>query len=131
MAHRTRRCPRPDFVVDVVATTLGVRDYTGRPPRDSLVEAMAEGARLLVLDNCEQVVDAVAELVQTLLERCAGLHVLTTSRELLGTRLRDRHSGVPLTTPSRDRSQPVIKGPGSTPSPCSPNGPPPRCRGSH
>ncbi|MBM4564355.1 hypothetical protein GS441_02460 [Rhodococcus hoagii] len=33
----------PDFVVDVVATTLGVRDYTGRPPRDSLVEAMPRG----------------------------------------------------------------------------------------
>ncbi|NKV32025.1 hypothetical protein GS921_20045 [Rhodococcus hoagii] len=99
----------PDFVVDVVATTLGVRDYTGRPPRDSLVEAMAEGARLLVLDNCEQVVDAVAELVQTLLERCAGLHVLTTSRELLGLGCETVIPVSPLTTPSRDRSQPVIK----------------------
>ncbi|MBM4638070.1 protein kinase [Rhodococcus hoagii] len=99
----------PDFVVDVVATTLGVRDYTGRPPRDSLVEAMAEGARLLVLDNCEQVVDAVADLVQTLLERCAGLHVLTTSRELLGLGCETVIPVSPLTTPSRDRSQPVIK----------------------
>ncbi|NKS63824.1 hypothetical protein GS493_16060 [Rhodococcus hoagii] len=100
----------PDFVVDVVATTLGVRDYTGRPPREALVEAMAEGARLLVLDNCEQVVDTVAELVQTLLERCAGLRVLTTSRELLGLGCCETVIPVsPLTTPSRDRSQPVIK----------------------
>ncbi|NKS55873.1 hypothetical protein GS500_25545 [Rhodococcus hoagii] len=70
---------------------------------------MAEGARLLVLDNCEQVVDAVAELVQTLLERCAGLHVLTTSRELLGLGCETVIPVSPLTTPSRDRSQPVIK----------------------
>ncbi|NKR45032.1 hypothetical protein GS506_07790, partial [Rhodococcus hoagii] len=73
------------------------------------VEAMAEGARLLVLDNCEQVVDAVAELVQTLLERCAGLRVLTTSRELLGLGCETVIPVSPLTTPSRDRSQPVIK----------------------
>lgn len=99
----------PAFVVDVVATTLGVRDYTGRPPREALVEALAQGSRLLVLDNCEQVIDAVAELVQALLERCPGLHVLTTSRERLGLGCEAVIAVSPLTTPSRDRSQPVIK----------------------
>ncbi|UNQ32965.1 ATP-binding protein [Prescottella equi] len=99
----------PAFVVDVVATTLGVRDYTGRPPREALVEALAHGSRLLVLDNCEQVIDAVAELVQTLLERCPGLHVLTTSRERLGLGCETVVPVSPLTTPSRDRSEPVIK----------------------
>lgn len=99
----------PAFVVDVVATTLGVRDYTGRPPREALVEALAHGSRLLVLDNCEQVIDAVAELVQTLLERCPGLHVLATSRERLGLGCETVVPVSPLTTPSRDRSEPVIK----------------------
>ncbi|MER7080207.1 Predicted ATPase [Saccharopolyspora kobensis] len=70
-----------DGLVDVVATALGVRD--GSRPR-SPVERLAEvlRGRLLVLDNCEHVVEPVAALVHRLL--ATGAHVLATSREPLG-----------------------------------------------
>jgi predicted ATPase/DNA-binding CsgD family transcriptional regulator len=49
-----------------------------------LVTAIGDQELVLVLDNCEQVVDACAELVTRLLEKCSGLRVLATSREPLG-----------------------------------------------
>ncbi|WP_206681186.1 BTAD domain-containing putative transcriptional regulator [Actinomadura sp. J1-007] len=49
-----------------------------------LAAALAERRTLLVLDNCEHVLDAVAALVLALLRACPGLRVLTTSREPLG-----------------------------------------------
>lgn len=71
------------LVVESVATALGVRGYGGRELEEALVEATFDSTTLLVLDNCEQVIDAVADLVQTLLLRCPDVHVLATSREPL------------------------------------------------
>ncbi|GAA3619106.1 hypothetical protein GCM10022419_125800 [Nonomuraea rosea] len=50
----------------------------------ALVEALAGGRVLLVLDNCEHLVEAAARLTEELLGRCPRLHVLATSREPLG-----------------------------------------------
>ncbi len=72
------------LVADVVAGVLGVRDDGGRPLLDVLVEAFYTRELLLVLDNCEQVVDESAKLVESLLRGCPGLHILATSREGLG-----------------------------------------------
>jgi len=60
------------------ARTLGVRD-----PR-ALPRALADRDVMLVLDNCEHLIDACAELVTSLLTTCAGVRVLATSRESLG-----------------------------------------------
>ncbi|MDL4773863.1 ATP-binding protein [Actinomadura xylanilytica] len=54
------------------------------PPLSRLVAALADRPLLLVLDNCEHLVDAVAELAHALLSACPGLRVLATSREPLG-----------------------------------------------
>ncbi|MFC1403567.1 MULTISPECIES: BTAD domain-containing putative transcriptional regulator [Streptacidiphilus] len=61
-----------------------VSDRHGEDPLVRLVEHCAERRMLLILDNCEHVVGAAAELAQTLLTRCPGLTVLATSREPLG-----------------------------------------------
>ncbi|MER6283769.1 AfsR/SARP family transcriptional regulator [Streptomyces sviceus] len=53
-------------------------------PVDRLAEHCGRRSMLLILDNCEHVVDAAARLAETLLERCPGLTVLATSREPLG-----------------------------------------------
>ncbi|MEU7115254.1 BTAD domain-containing putative transcriptional regulator [Streptomyces sp. NPDC046182] len=53
-------------------------------PTDRLVEHLAPRSLLLVLDNCEHVVDAAAALAETLLTHCPHLRVLATSREPLG-----------------------------------------------
>ncbi|WP_239132599.1 AfsR/SARP family transcriptional regulator [Paractinoplanes durhamensis] len=67
------------------------------PPQGNELEALTDelGGRqiLLVVDNCEHLIDAVAHLIAALLPRCAGLRVLTTSREPLAV---DGEALVPL-----------------------------------
>ncbi|WAM12304.1 protein kinase domain-containing protein [Rhodococcus sp. JS3073] len=70
-------------LVDAVAGAVGVRDHSARPLREVLIEFLAPREVLMVLDNCEQVVDAVAELVGPLLRVCPRLRILATSREPL------------------------------------------------
>jgi predicted ATPase len=72
------------LLVDVVTATLGIRDDSVRPVHDVLVDFLSSRNMLLVLDNCEQVVDAAAKLTEALLRSCADLRILATSREALG-----------------------------------------------
>ncbi|MDF3313505.1 protein kinase [Rhodococcus sp. T2V] len=72
------------LLVDVVAAAVGQRNLTGRPMREVLEEFLATRALLLVLDNCEHIVEAVAELAESLLRTCPDLSILATSREALG-----------------------------------------------
>jgi predicted ATPase/class 3 adenylate cyclase len=73
-----------ELVAREVARALGVSEQPGRPTIESLIDSVGQARLLLVLDNCEHVVGAVAELVGALLPRCAGVVVLATSRERLG-----------------------------------------------
>ncbi|MFD9704372.1 ATP-binding protein [Lentzea sp. NPDC059081] len=74
----------PDLVVHTVLEQLGVHDDTVRRHRTVLVEHLRDRQVLMVLDNCEHVVEAIAELVDVLLRSSRGLRVLVTSRERLG-----------------------------------------------
>ncbi len=74
----------PEQLATVVASALGLREEAGRPVVDTLADQLAGRAALLVLDNCEQVLGACAELVATLLGRTTHLRVVATSREPLG-----------------------------------------------
>ncbi|MFI6481646.1 AfsR/SARP family transcriptional regulator [Nonomuraea sp. NPDC050663] len=74
-------------VAPAVLRALGVRESGLQPvgdPADRLAIALADRDLLLVADNCEQVVVAVARLMRRLLGECRGLRVLVTSREALG-----------------------------------------------
>ncbi|MFF0457770.1 protein kinase [Nocardia africana] len=71
----------PSLVVYLVAATFGLRQQAGKPMIEVLVELLSTRAVLLVLDNCEQVVEAVAKLVESLLQACPELRILATSRE--------------------------------------------------
>ncbi|MEU6225530.1 LuxR C-terminal-related transcriptional regulator [Streptomyces sp. NPDC047042] len=71
-------------VATTVATAVGIVDLGDRPALDSLAERLAERRALIVLDNCEHLVDACAEVVGALLSACSGLRVLATSRQTLG-----------------------------------------------
>ena len=73
----------PILVPQVVATTLSVPEARDRPLSDILIEFLHHRKLLLVLDNCEHLLAACAELVQPLLEACLHLHILATSREPL------------------------------------------------
>jgi predicted ATPase/DNA-binding SARP family transcriptional activator len=67
-----------------VAAPIGVTESAGRSLADSIVAALRSRRALLVLDNCEHVVDAVAPLAQAIAEGCPDVQVLATSREGLG-----------------------------------------------
>jgi non-specific serine/threonine protein kinase len=73
----------PVHVARTVASTLDVAEQPGRPIRDSLIDALRLKHLLLLLDNCEHLVQACAELVETLLRACPELRVLATSRQAL------------------------------------------------
>ncbi|MGV9868816.1 protein kinase domain-containing protein [Rhodococcus koreensis] len=68
---------------DAVAAAVGLRNHSARPLREVLLEFLAPREMLLVLDNCEQVIDAVAALVKLLLRAGPRMRILATSREPL------------------------------------------------
>jgi non-specific serine/threonine protein kinase len=74
----------PALVPQAVAAALGVREEPGRPLLATLSDALRPRRLLVVLDNCEHLVDACARLADALLRACAGLRILATSREALG-----------------------------------------------
>ncbi|MFC7446572.1 ATP-binding protein [Rhodococcus daqingensis] len=74
----------PVLVADTVSAALGLREVSSRPPLDMLVDYCARRNLLLVLDSCEHLVEAVAELTEALLRASPGLRILATSREQLG-----------------------------------------------
>jgi predicted ATPase len=88
----------PDLATRVVARTLGVREpavstlldaldaggQNARPLLDLMIEHLRSRELLLVLDNCEHLLEAAAALVGALLRGCGDLRVLATSREALG-----------------------------------------------
>jgi predicted ATPase/class 3 adenylate cyclase len=73
----------PDAVPKTVAGILGVREEPGRPIIESVCDALRERRLLLVLDNCEHLVDACAKLADALLRSCPQVSLLATSREPL------------------------------------------------
>ena len=72
------------LVMAAVAAALGVREQPNASLHDLLCTRLAEGNPLLVLDNCEHLVQACAELAESLLRSCPELRILATSRERLG-----------------------------------------------
>src|SRR5215471_5807060 len=71
------------LVAQAVAEALGLQDGVGYAPEAAVAEYLAGRQLLLVLDNCEHVVDAVAKLADVLLRAAGELRVLATSRESL------------------------------------------------
>ncbi len=74
----------PDLVPIAVARAFGLPDQPGRSTMDTLARFAAERQMLVVLDNCEHLLDACAALVVALLSVAAGLTLLATSREPIG-----------------------------------------------
>jgi predicted ATPase/DNA-binding SARP family transcriptional activator len=74
----------PEFVPDAVAALLDVQERLERPLLDAVVDQLRPQAVLLLLDNCEHLLDACAELAAQLLGACPRLRILATSREPLG-----------------------------------------------
>ncbi|WP_340682738.1 BTAD domain-containing putative transcriptional regulator [Amycolatopsis coloradensis] len=90
----------PELVPQAVADAFGLRAQpAGRGAVESIVDQLRDHALLLVLDNCEHLVDACAHLVDALLPACPGMRVLATSRETLRLPGETVHTLQPLATP--------------------------------
>jgi non-specific serine/threonine protein kinase len=74
----------PELVAQTVATATGVRESAGQPIRATLLAALRSCRMLVVLDNCEHLVVACAELADAILRACPNVQILATSRESLG-----------------------------------------------
>jgi predicted ATPase/class 3 adenylate cyclase len=74
----------PAAVWDAVAASLGVKPALGRELTETVLEYLGAKRLLLVLDNCEHLLDAMARLVDVVAHECPGVVVLATSREGLG-----------------------------------------------
>jgi predicted ATPase/class 3 adenylate cyclase len=74
----------PAAVPDAVAAVLGITQQPGKTVADSVAAALEGRVRLLVLDNCEHVRDAAADLIEVILAASATVRILATSREGLG-----------------------------------------------
>jgi predicted ATPase/class 3 adenylate cyclase/DNA-binding CsgD family transcriptional regulator len=74
----------PEVVPVAVARALGLPDQPGRSTLDTLARFIGDRQMLMVLDNCEHLLDACAALVVELLGACRGLTLLATSREPIG-----------------------------------------------
>jgi predicted ATPase/class 3 adenylate cyclase len=88
------------FVPSALSTALALPERRQGTLEDSIVAALQNKRLLVVLDNCEHVVDMVAGLVDRLVESCPGLSVLATSREALGVDGEATYPVRPLATPS-------------------------------
>jgi non-specific serine/threonine protein kinase len=103
-AHLVELAPvaDPGQVAAAVAAALGVQEQPGVPVEEALGQVLARQQVLLVVDNCEHVVGAVAELCAGLLAACDDVRVLATSREPLAVPGEARYRLGPLSLPGED-----------------------------
>ncbi len=90
------------LLAEQVMSELGVSDAQGCTATQSLVGHLTGRRSLLIFDNCEHLVSACASLVNHLLESCAGLDVMVTSREPLRVAGETVWTVAPLSTPRAD-----------------------------
>ena len=74
----------PGIVARVIARQLGVPDCPGQDAATAIAEHVGDRSMLIVLDNCEHLASAVADLAGQLLGACDSMSILATSREVLG-----------------------------------------------
>src|SRR3989440_6630768 len=94
------------LVAHTVSESLGIRDETGRPPLTVLAEYLRDRKLLLVLDNCEHLTEACAQLVTALLDAAPGLAILATSRERLRVPEERDWQVAPLSLPDPEQRMP-------------------------
>ncbi len=89
----------PALIPERIATAIGLRDRPGRSAADDVGEALRDVELVIVLDNCEHLLDGCAEIAELLLRRCPGVRILTTSREPLRIDGERRYPLSPLPVP--------------------------------
>ena len=101
--------PEPALVAATVATTLEVHQAAGMSIVDTVADRLSRQQLLLVLDNCEHVLDATAELCAALLVSADDIKILATSREPLGLPDEARYRLPPLMLPDQNIPEAAVQ----------------------
>ena len=96
----------PDLIVSRMAALLGIDGEAGRDLLDTLADALGARQVLVLLDNCEHLVDACATLCQRLLTGCPGMRIVATSQEPLRIPQEAVWQVAPLAVPPPGRRRP-------------------------
>jgi non-specific serine/threonine protein kinase len=92
----------PDLIPKQVAVAMGVQEQANRPIAATLLEVTSSKEVLLVLDNCEHLIEGMAVLADELLRSCPGVRLLATSREPLGVSGETVWTLQPMSVPAVD-----------------------------
>jgi predicted ATPase/class 3 adenylate cyclase len=76
----------PELIPQTILSTIGLNEQAGKPAMELLKDYLRDKRSLVVLDNCEHLIDASAKVAQTLLNAAPELKILASSREALGVR---------------------------------------------
>ena len=90
----------PDSLASAAAAALSVTDQSARPVMDKILDHLRDKQVLIVVDNCEHLLDAATELIATVLQGTSEVRILTTSREPLGIAGEYSYVLPPLSTPT-------------------------------
>ncbi|MEN8238137.1 MAG: BTAD domain-containing putative transcriptional regulator [Actinomycetota bacterium] len=101
---RLDQLDNPELLVSFVGQAIGLRENPEADIFDSLVDHMDEREALIVFDNCEHLVDAVAAFVPEFLERCGTVRILATSQVTLDVQSEAVFEVRPLTLPGESGS---------------------------
>ena len=93
-----------ELVARTVATVLGLQESPGQPIVETIKEHVGTKRLLLVLDNCEHVLDASAAIVDSVIQHCPHVRVLASSREALGLAGEQVYRVPSLSLPDRKRT---------------------------
>ncbi|HSG42228.1 MAG TPA: adenylate/guanylate cyclase domain-containing protein, partial [Anaerolineales bacterium] len=74
----------PILITQTIASVFGLRESPDRPLMDLVTDYLRAKSALLILDNCEHLIDACARITESLIQACANLKILASSREALG-----------------------------------------------
>jgi predicted ATPase/DNA-binding CsgD family transcriptional regulator len=98
---------QPEHVVTQVAAAVGVDEEPGRGLLDTVADSLRHRSAILVLDNCEHLIDSCASVCQRLLAAAPGLQVIVTSREPLRIAAEAIWQVPPLAVPSPSSGEPA------------------------
>ncbi len=98
-----------ELAAAATASVLGIREDADRPITETLVEAVGDRSLLVLLDNCEHLIDACAKLADALLRGCPNIVLLATSREPLGVDGEHVYRVPPMATPSEGDGADAIR----------------------
>ncbi|MGP3964276.1 ATP-binding protein [Nonomuraea sp. 3N208] len=99
----------PELLVPAVMERLEIQDRSVRPPIEVLVDHLRDKEMLVLLDNCEHLLDECAAMVETLMRSAPGLRILATSRQALGV-VGERTLPLPtMSVPDADGAGPSVE----------------------